>query len=76
MFTAVSPMTAPSRKPSLTDLTDEPWAILQPLMPPAKPGGRPRDGAMREVLNTLLSLNRTGCPWDMLPHDLLPQRTV
>jgi putative transposase len=71
-----SPMTAPNRKPYLTDLTDEQWAILQPLMPPAKPGGRPRKVAMREVIHTLLSLNRTGCQWDMLPHDLLPKSTV
>jgi len=69
-------MTAPCRKPYLTDLTDEQWAILQPMMPPAKPGGRPREVAMREILNTILSLNRTGCQWDMLPHDLLPKSTV
>jgi putative transposase len=71
-----SPMTAPSRKPYLTDLTDEQWAILQPLIPPVKPGGRPREVAMREVINTILYLNRTGCQWDMLPHDLLPKSTV
>jgi putative transposase len=69
-------MTAPSRKPSLTDLTDEQWALLQPLIPPAKPGGRPREVAMREVINTILYLNRTGCQWDLLPHDLLPKSTV
>jgi putative transposase len=63
------------RKPYLTDLTDEQWAILLPLIPPAKPGGRPRAVDMREVLNTLLYLNRTGCQWDMLPHDLLPKST-
>ncbi len=43
------------------------WAILQPLIPPAKHGGRPRDVEMREVLNTLFYLNRTGCQWDLLP---------
>jgi len=76
MFTEVSPRTAPSRKPYLTDLTDEQWALLPPLIPPAKPGGRPREVAIREVLNTLLYLNRTGCQWDMLPHDLLPKSPV
>ena len=50
--------------------------ILQPLIPPAKPGGRPRAVDMREVINTILYLNRTGCQWDMLPHDLLPKSTV
>jgi putative transposase len=69
-------MTAPIRKPYPTDLTDEQWALLQPLIPPAKPGGRPRQVDMREVINTLLYLNRTGCQWDMLPHDLLPKSTV
>jgi putative transposase len=69
-------MTAPSRKPYLTDLTDAQWESLQPLIPPAQAGGRPRQVAMREVINTILYLNRTGCPWDMLPHDLLPKSTV
>ena len=43
---------------------------------PAKPGGRPREVAMREVLNTILYLNRTGWQGDRLPHDLLPKSTV
>lgn len=64
------------RKPYPSDLTDEQWAILQPLIPPARHGGAPRTVAMREVLNTLFYLNRSGCPWDMLPHDLLPKSTV
>src|SRR5918911_1849422 len=62
-----------------SDLTDEPWAIVEPLIPPAKRsprGGRPRTVNMREVLNTLFYLNRSGCQWDMLPHDLLPKSTV
>ncbi len=59
-----------------TDLSDEQWAILEPLIPPAKRGGRPREVDMREVINTILYLNRTGCQWEMLPHDLLPKSTV
>src|SRR6187455_2580584 len=68
-----------ARKPyltDLTDLTDEQWETLQPLLPEAKPGGRPRKTDLREVLNALLYQNRTGCQWDMLPHDLLPKSTV
>lgn len=65
-----------TRKPYATDLTDEQWAILEPLIPPAKHGGRPREVNMREVVNTILYLNRTGCQWDMLPHDLLPKSSV
>jgi len=59
-----------------SDLTDEQWVILEPLIPPAKHGGRQREVDMREVINTILYLNRTGCQWDMLPHDLLPKSTV
>ena len=64
------------RKPYPSDLTDEQWALIEPLMPPAKPGGRPRKVDMREVLNTLFYQARTGCQWDFLPHDLLPKSTV
>jgi putative transposase len=67
------------RKKYPSDLTDEQWAILGPMIPPAKQntqGGRPRKVDMREVLNTLFSLNRSGCQWDMLPHDVLPKSTV
>jgi putative transposase len=39
-------------------------------------GGRPREVDMREVVNTTLYLNRSGCQWDMLPHNLLPKTTV
>src|SRR4029450_353187 len=67
------------RKPYPSDLTDEQWAMVRPMIPPAKQnprGGRPRKVEMREVLHTLLSLDRSGCPWAMLPHDLLPKSTV
>lgn len=65
-----------SREAYVTDLSDAQWAIVEPLIPPAKPGGRPRKTDMREVINTLLYLDRTGCQWGMLPHDLLPKSTV
>src|SRR5215469_7913936 len=67
------------RKTYPSDLTDEQWAIVEPLIPPAKQsprGGRPRKVNMREVLNTLLYLNRSGCQWDMVPHDVRPKSTV
>src|SRR5436189_1790825 len=67
------------RKKYPSDLTDEQWAIVSPMIPPAKQnprGGRPRPVDLREVLNTLLYLNRSGCQWDMLPHDLLPKSTA
>jgi putative transposase len=67
------------RKKYPSDVMDEPWAILGPMMPPAQQhtqGGRPRKGDMREVLKTLFSLNRSGCQWDRLPHEVWPKRTV
>jgi putative transposase len=64
------------RKAYPSDLTDEQWALLEPLIPPAKSGGAPRTVDLREVLNTLFYQNRSGCQWDMLPHDLLPKSTV
>lgn len=66
------------RKRYPSDLTDARWAILAPLIPPPQTtrGGHPRQVDMREVVNTLLYLNRSGCHWDMLPHDLLPKSTV
>ena len=65
-----------SRKAYPSDLTDEQWVIIQPLLPPAKHGGRCREVDLREVMNSILYLDRTGCQWDMLPHDLLPKSTV
>jgi putative transposase len=67
---------ASPRKPYKTDLTDQQWIIVQPLIPDAKPGGRPRVVDLREVVNTIFYQNKTGCQWDMLPHDLLPKSTV
>jgi putative transposase len=64
------------RKRYPSDLTDAQWQVLQPLIPAAKGGGRPRSVDMREVLNTLFYKARTGCQWDYLPHDLLPKSTV
>ena len=64
------------RKPYPTDLTDDQWALLQPLIPPAKSGGAPRTVDLRAILNTLFYQARTGCQWDMLPHDLSPRSTA
>lgn len=64
------------RKPYSTDLTQEQWEYLAPFIPQAKPGGRARQVDMREVINTLLYQQRTGCQWGLLPHDLLPKSTV
>ena len=59
-----------------TDLTDDQWAILEPLIPPAKRGGRPRTVDLRLVLNTIFYLNKAGCQWAMLPKDLAKRSTA
>lgn len=64
-----------ARKPYPSDLTDAQWRLIGPLIPDAKPGGRPRKYDMREVMNALLYLNREGCSWRALPHDLPQWKT-
>jgi transposase len=63
-----------ARYPS--DMTDGEWARLEPLIPAAKPGGRPRTTNMREAINAILYLLRTGCPWRYLPRDGFPPRST
>jgi putative transposase len=53
-----------------TDLTDEEWQILEPLLPPEKSGGRPRKYPLREVMNGMQYVLRGGCAWRLMPHDL------
>jgi putative transposase len=65
-----------SHQPYPSDLTDAQWQLLEPLLPPAKPGGRPRTTDLRAVANALFYLNREGCTWRALPHDFPPWRTV
>src|SRR6267378_422472 len=60
----------------LTDLTDAQWALVEPLLPPAKRGGRPRTVDLRLVLNTIFYLNKTGCQWALLPNDLAKRSTA
>lgn len=59
-----------------SDMTDEEWARLEPLIPPVKPGGRPRATNMREAVNAIFYLLRTGCPWRYLPRDGFPPRST
>ena len=59
-----------------SDVTDEQWLIMEPLIPPARPGGRPRETDMRQVVNAIFYLTRSGCSWRMLPRDFPPWKTV
>ena len=65
-----------TRKSYPSDLTDEQWQRLAPLLPAPKPGGRPREVDMRQLINAILYLNRTGCQWRALPHEFPPWPTV
>lgn len=59
-----------------SDLTDAEWAIAEPLISPAKRGGRPRRVNVREVLNTIFYVLSTGCQWNAIPKDLAPKSTA
>jgi putative transposase len=59
-----------------SDLTDQEWAILEPLIPPPKPGGHLRTVDMREVVNGMLYVLRGGIPWRFLPKEFPPWQTV
>ena len=64
------------RKRYPTDLTDNQWAILEPLIPDAKPGGRPRKAGKRRIVEAILYQLRAGSAWRLLPHDFPPWQTV
>jgi transposase len=66
-----------TRRPYATDLSEDEWKILKPLVPIAKPGGRPRAHQTRELLNAIFFyVLRGGCAWRLLPHDFLPWQTA
>ena len=65
-----------TRKSYPTDLTDAQWKRIEPLVPPAKPGGRPREHHMRDILGDLCQVSRAGSASRMRPHDFPPWRTV
>ena len=65
-----------NRQPYPSDLSDTEWQLLEPVLPAPKPGGRPIKYPRREVVNAIMYVLRSGCPWRMLPHDLPPWRTA
>lgn len=77
MWTEVSRIQhAPREGRYPSDLTDAEWAIVEPMIPPARRGGRPRVTAMRDVMNAVRYVLRTGCQWRQLPRDFPPRSTV
>ena len=65
-----------SRRAYPTDLTDAQWAILEPLVPPPQPGGRPPAHARRELTNAMLSVLRGGIAWRAMSRGLPPWQSV
>jgi putative transposase len=59
-----------------SDLTDEEWAFIAPVIPPAKRGGGKRTVCVRDVVNGLMYVLSTGCQWRAIPKDLPPRSTV
>jgi putative transposase len=59
-----------------TNLTDAEWRALEPYLPVPKGVGRPRSHPIREILNAIFCMLRSGCTWRLLPHDLPPWKTV
>ena len=59
-----------------SDMTDAQWALIEPLLPPAKTGGRPEKHPRRDVVDAILYVVRAGCPWRALPADFPPWETV
>jgi putative transposase len=64
------------RKPYSTDLSDAEWAWLEPHLPAPKANGRPRLYPLREILNAIFYVVRSGCSWRLVPHDFPPWRSV
>ncbi len=65
-----------ARKAYASDLSGEQWRIIEVLLPAQRPGGRDRQVELREIINAILYRTRTGCAWELLPHDLPAKSTV
>ena len=59
-----------------SDMSDDEWSLVEPMIPPARSGGRPRTTDMREVMNAIFYIGSTGCQWRALPTDFPPMTTV
>ena len=64
------------RRPYLTDLSDAEWECIEGLLPTPENEGRPRLHSLREILNAIFYVVRSGCAWRLLPHDFPPWKTV
>lgn len=69
-------MEAMSRRGYSSDLSDPQWKLIEPLLPLPKPGGRRREVDIREVVDAIFYVLKSGCAWKDLPHDFPPEGTV
>ncbi len=69
-------MEAMPRRVYSSDLSDPQWNLIEPLLPPPKPGGRRREVDIREVVNAIFYILKSGCAWKDMPHDFPPEGTV
>ena len=79
VYKALVPAEPPAGRSAYpSDLTDEQWKVLEPLLREreARGPGRPPTVDLREIVNALLYIKQTGCPWRYIPHDLPPRSTV
>jgi putative transposase len=76
LMTRLPEVANPTRQPYPSDLSDAEWGILKPLLPKPKGFGHPVEVDFREILNGIFYVQRTGCQWEMMPHDLPPYSTV
>ena len=64
------------RRPYPTDLSDAEWFCIEPYLPTPKAPGRPRVHSLREILNAIYYIVRSGCAWRLLPHEFPPWKTI
>ena len=76
LMTRLPEIANPTRQPYPSDLSDAQWEILKPQLPKPKGFGHPVEVDFREILNGIFYVQRTGCQWEMMPHDLPPYSTV
>lgn len=76
LMTRLPEIAHPIRQPYPSDLSDAEWEIFKPRLPKPKGFGHPVEVDFREILNGIFYVQRTGCQWEMMPHDLPPYSTV
>jgi putative transposase len=64
------------RKTYPTDLSDAEWECIEPHLPAPRAAGRPRSHSLREILNAIFYIVRSGCAWRLLPHEFPPWKTI